>query len=34
MGYTAVKVDKKENIGIITLNRPDHLNTFNIPLAT
>lgn len=35
MGYEAVLVAKKEEgkIGIITLNRPDALNTFNLALA-
>ncbi len=34
MSYEAVLVDKQEHIGIITLNRPEYLNTFNVPLAT
>lgn len=34
MGYQAVIVDKKEHIGIITLNRPENLNTFDMALAT
>lgn len=35
MSYEAVLVEKREEgkIGIITLNRPDALNTFNVPLA-
>lgn len=35
MGYEAVLVEKKEEgqVGIITLNRPDALNTFNLALA-
>jgi enoyl-CoA hydratase/carnithine racemase len=33
MSYTDVLVDKKDNIGIITLNRPQAMNTFNIPFA-
>lgn len=33
MSYEAVIVDRKEHIGIITLNRPENLNTFNMPLA-
>ena len=35
MGYEAVLVEKKEEgqVGIITLNRPDALNTFNVALA-
>jgi len=35
MGYEAVLVEKREEgkIGIITLNRPDALNTFNLALA-
>lgn len=33
MEYTSILVDTKEHVGVITLNRPDRLNTFNIPLA-
>lgn len=33
MSYETVTVEKKEHIGIITLNRPEHLNTFNTALA-
>ena len=33
MEYTSVIVSKNENIGIITLNRPEFNNTFNVPLA-
>ncbi|BEP30027.1 enoyl-CoA hydratase/isomerase family protein [Helicovermis profundi] len=33
MKYTSVLVNKNENIGIITLNRPEFNNTFNVPLA-
>jgi len=33
MGYETVLVERKEHIGIITLNRPEKLNTFNIPLG-
>lgn len=33
MGYETVLVEKNEHIGIITLNRPDNLNTFNTTLA-
>ena len=35
MGYEAVLVEKKEDghVGIITLNRPDALNTFNLVMA-
>lgn len=34
MDYEAVLVDKQEHIGIITLNRPESLNTFTVALAT
>lgn len=34
MSYETIILEKTENIGIITLNRPEHLNTFNVPLAT
>lgn len=34
MGNQAVIIEKNEQVGIITLNRPENLNTFNIPLAT
>ncbi len=33
MAYETIIVEKKEHIGIITLNRPEHLNTFNVPLT-
>lgn len=33
MEYTSVIVSKNENIGIVTLNRPEFNNTFNVPLA-
>ncbi|MFP4195069.1 MAG: enoyl-CoA hydratase-related protein [Desulfobacterales bacterium] len=33
MGYQTIKTEVKENIGFITFNRPDHLNTFNSELA-
>jgi len=33
MSYTNVLVDKQEGIGIITLNRPQAMNTFNVPFA-
>ncbi|MDI6854196.1 MAG: enoyl-CoA hydratase-related protein [Deltaproteobacteria bacterium] len=33
MSYTDVLVDKKEHIGIITLNRPQAMNTFNVAFA-
>lgn len=33
MSYDTVLLEKKEQIGIITLNRPDKLNTFNTVLA-
>lgn len=34
MNYTTVVVEIKEHVGIITLNRPENYNTFNIPMAT
>ncbi len=33
MSYTNVLVDKREQIGFITLNRPQAMNTFNVPFA-
>lgn len=33
MTFEAILVDKSDHIGIITLNRPENLNTFNVPLA-
>ncbi len=33
MSYTNVLVDKREQIGFITLNRPEVMNTFNVPFA-
>jgi len=33
MGYTNVLVEKKDKIGFITLNRPQAMNTFNVPFA-
>jgi len=33
MNYESVLLEKTGHIGIITLNRPDNLNTFNEPLA-
>ena len=33
MGYTNVLVEKKDYIGFITLNRPEEMNTFNVPFA-
>ena len=33
MAYTNVLVDKKDHIGFITLNRPEEMNTFNVPFA-
>jgi len=33
MAYTNVLVDKKDLIGFITLNRPEEMNTFNVPFA-
>ena len=34
MNYEALLLEKTEHIGIITLNRPESLNTFNVPLAS
>lgn len=33
MDYTNVLVDKRDQIGFITLNRPQAMNTFNVPFA-
>ncbi|MTI69235.1 MAG: enoyl-CoA hydratase/isomerase family protein [Firmicutes bacterium] len=33
MSYENILIEKKNHIGIITLNRPNNLNTFNIDLA-
>ena len=33
MEYTNVMVEKQDKIGIITLNRPQAMNTFNVPFA-
>ena len=33
MSYTNVMVEKREQIGFITLNRPQAMNTFNVPFA-
>ncbi|MEJ2093162.1 MAG: enoyl-CoA hydratase/isomerase family protein, partial [Syntrophobacterales bacterium] len=33
MEYTNVLVEKREQIGFITLNRPQAMNTFNVPFA-
>ncbi len=33
MSYTNVLVEKRDQIGFITLNRPQAMNTFNVPLA-
>ncbi|MGD8372590.1 MAG: enoyl-CoA hydratase-related protein [Syntrophobacterales bacterium] len=33
MAYTNVLVDKQDHIGLITLNRPEEMNTFNVPFA-
>ena len=34
MNQNAVLIEKTDHIGIITLNRPESINTFNVPLAT
>jgi enoyl-CoA hydratase/carnithine racemase len=33
MSYTNVLVDKQDHVGRITLNRPQEMNTFNVPFA-
>lgn len=33
MNYTNVMVEKRDQIGFITLNRPQAMNTFNVPFA-
>ncbi len=33
MGYETVLVERKGHVGIIALNRPEKLNTFNIPMG-
>lgn len=33
MAYETLIIEKKDYIGTITLNRPEHLNTFSVPLA-
>ncbi len=33
MNDASVLVEKKDHIGFITLNRPQAMNTFNVPLA-
>ncbi len=33
MSYTNIMVEKKDQIGFITLNRPQAMNTFNVPFA-
>ncbi|MBU0986805.1 MAG: enoyl-CoA hydratase/isomerase family protein, partial [Proteobacteria bacterium] len=33
MGQNTVLVEKNEMIGVITLNRPEEMNTFNVPFA-
>jgi enoyl-CoA hydratase/carnithine racemase len=33
MTYSNVLVEKQDHIGVITLNRPQEMNTFNIPFA-
>ncbi|RLC28260.1 MAG: enoyl-CoA hydratase/isomerase family protein [Deltaproteobacteria bacterium] len=34
MAYNSIIVERKEHVGIIILNRPDHFNTFSTELAT
>ncbi|MDD4803286.1 MAG: enoyl-CoA hydratase-related protein [Syntrophomonas sp.] len=34
MSYEAIIIEKQEHIGVITLNRPESLNTFDVCLAT
>lgn len=34
MSYKVILVERNEGIGTIILNRPEHLNTFNVPLAS
>ncbi len=34
MSYETILVEKKDYIGVITLNRPEQMNTFNVPLST
>jgi enoyl-CoA hydratase/carnithine racemase len=34
MSYKTIIADRKNHVGIITFNRPDHLNTFSTELAT
>lgn len=34
MNYTTILVEEKNNVGIITLNRPENYNTFNVAMAT
>jgi enoyl-CoA hydratase/carnithine racemase len=33
MGYETVLVEKEGHVGVIALNRPEKLNTFNVPLG-
>ena len=33
MSFTNVFVDKQDRIGLVTLNRPEEMNTFNVPFA-
>ncbi|MEM0200652.1 MAG: enoyl-CoA hydratase-related protein, partial [Saccharolobus sp.] len=33
MYYSTIQVEKKENIGIIKLNRPDKLNAINFQMV-
>ncbi|MGH4118130.1 enoyl-CoA hydratase/isomerase family protein [Clostridium sp.] len=33
MNYTDVLVERYDSVGIITLNRPEHYNTFNLSMA-
>lgn len=33
MNYTTVSVERKEHVGVITLDRSENYNTFNVPMA-
>jgi enoyl-CoA hydratase/carnithine racemase len=33
MSFTNVLVDRQDHIGLVTLNRPEEMNTFNVPFA-